>query len=127
MVASGEIVIGSSTMPASDRFTVSTWCAWSSIERLRWMTPMPPWRAMATAIRASVTVSIGDETSGTRTEIRLETHDDVSTSDGITSLWFGCSRTSSKVRPMVANGCGTPAAVRSPGVSDTGEFLCSIS
>jgi hypothetical protein len=40
----GEMVIGSSIMPASDRFTTSTWCAWSSIERLRWMMPSPPCR-----------------------------------------------------------------------------------
>jgi len=52
-------------MPASDRFTMSTCPAWSSIDMLRCSTPTPPWRAMATAIRASVTVSIAEETSGT--------------------------------------------------------------
>ena len=30
MVASGEQVIGSVIIPASDRFTISTWVAWSS-------------------------------------------------------------------------------------------------
>ena len=99
MVASGEMVIGSSTIPASDRLTTSTWCAWSSIDRLRWMMPRPPWRAIATAIRASVTVSIGEEISGTLTVIRLDTRDEVSTSDGMTSLSAGCSKTSSKVSP----------------------------
>ena len=63
-VSSGEQVTGLVTMPASDRFTRSTWSAWSSIERLRCSTPMPPWRAMAIAIRASVTVSIALDTSG---------------------------------------------------------------
>ena len=51
-------------MPASERFTMSTWIAWSSTERLRCSTPTPPWRAIAIAIRASVTVSIGLESSG---------------------------------------------------------------
>ena len=35
--------------------------------RLRWMMPMPPWRAMAMAIRASVTVSMARETRGSLT------------------------------------------------------------
>ena len=119
IVASAEMVIGSSTMPASDLFTTSTWCAWSSIERLRWMMPSPPCRAMATAIRASVTVSIGEEISGILTEIRFETQVEVSTWEGATSLSLGCNKTSSNVNPRVANGPGTPAGVRSPGNSDT--------
>ena len=93
------MVIGSSIMPASERLTMSTWCAWSSMDRLRWITPRPPWRAIATAIRASVTVSIGEEISGIFTEIRLDTGVLVSTSDGMMSLWLGCSSTSSKVSP----------------------------
>ena len=121
MVASGVMVIGSSTMPASDRLTRSTWWAWSSIDRLRWMMPMPPWRAIATAIRASVTVSIGEEISGILTLIRLDTRVEVSAWDGTTSLSLGCSSTSSKVRPSVANGAGTPAALRSD--EDTGRGL----
>ena len=36
--------------------------AWSSIDRLRCRMPRPPWRAMAIAMRASVTVSIALET-----------------------------------------------------------------
>src|SRR5215212_3424034 len=51
-------------MPASDRLTRSTWWAWSWIDRLRCSTPMPPSRAMAIAIRASVTVSIALDSSG---------------------------------------------------------------
>ena len=64
IVSSGEQVIGLVIMPASDRFTRSTWAAWSSIDRLRCSTPMPPCRAIAIAIRASVTVSIALDTSG---------------------------------------------------------------
>ena len=63
-MSSGQQVTGLVIMPASDRFTRSTWGAWSSIERLRCSTPMPPWRAIAIAIRASVTVSIALDTSG---------------------------------------------------------------
>ena len=63
-VASGPHVTGLVIMPASDRFTMSTCCAWSSMDMLRCSTPAPPCRAMATAIRASVTVSMADETSG---------------------------------------------------------------
>ena len=113
IVASGEMVIGSSIIPASERLTTSTWCAWSSMDRLRWMMPSPPWRAIATAIRASVTVSIGEEIRGTWTVIRLDTRDDVVTWEGMTSLSAGCSSTSSKVSPSVSKGCGTPAALRS--------------
>ena len=116
------MVIGSSIMPASERFTTSTWWAWSSMDRLRWMMPSPPWRAMATAIRASVTVSIGEEISGTRTVIRFETREAVVTWDGTTSLSAGCSSTSSKVRPSRSKGCGTPAALRSSGGSTDQPF-----
>ena len=56
-------------MPASERLTVSTWPACSATGRLRCSTPMPPARAMAMAIRASVTVSIAELTSGTRSRI----------------------------------------------------------
>ena len=51
-------------MPASDRLTRSTCCACSSIDKLRCSTPSPPCRAIAIAIRASVTVSIAADTSG---------------------------------------------------------------
>jgi hypothetical protein len=77
---------------------------------------------MATAIRASVTVSIGEETSGTLTLIRLETRDSVCTSEGMMSLSDGCNRTSSNVSPRVAKGSGTPAALR-PEDEDTGLGL----
>ncbi len=60
----GLAVTGLVIMPDSERLTRSTWSAWSSMERLRCSTPMPPWRAMAIAIRASVTVSIALDSSG---------------------------------------------------------------
>ena len=62
--ASGGSVTGSTIIPDSLRFTLSTSATWSSIERFRWMIPMPPSRASAIARRASVTVSIAAETSG---------------------------------------------------------------
>ena len=66
MVASGPQVTGLVIMPASERLTMSTCCACSSTDRLRCSTPTPPWRAMATAILASVTVSMDADTSGMR-------------------------------------------------------------
>ena len=69
---------------------------------------MPPCRAIAMAIRDSVTVSIGEDTSGRRSEIRRDSCVVVSTSDGTTSLSTGTSSTSSKVRPIASNIAGTP-------------------
>ena len=108
-VASGEHVTGSVTMPASDRFTTSTCAACSSADRLRCSTPSPPARAIAMAIRDSVTVSIGDDTSGTRSRTRLVTCVPVSTELGTTSDSAGSSSTSSNVRPSIANFGGSPA------------------
>src|SRR5215469_13303918 len=98
-------------MPASDRFTMSTCCAWSSTDRLRCSTPAPPWRAMATAIRASVTVSMAAETSGTRSVMRRLSEAGVSASPGMTAEWAGSSSTSSKVR---AGGANLAPSVMSP-------------
>nr|KEP23645.1 hypothetical protein DA06_06290 [Georgenia sp. SUBG003] len=94
-VASGPIVTGSVTMPDSDRFTTVTWCAWSSMERLRCRMPMPPSRAIAIAIRASVTVSMAAEISGILIEISRVSRAVVSTSEGITSVAPGSRSTSS--------------------------------
>ena len=73
-------------MPDSLRFTLSTAVAWSSIDRLRCKIPMPPWRAIAMAMRSSVTVSIAEESSGAFTEMRFVSWEDVSASLGITSV-----------------------------------------
>ena len=47
---------------------------------------MPPWRAMAIAMRASVTVSIAADSSGVATSMRRVRRDVVSASLGITSV-----------------------------------------
>ena len=56
---------------------------------------MPPWRAMAMAMRDSVTVSIAADSSGTRTEISRVRREEVSTSLGMTSVSPGRRSTSS--------------------------------
>ena len=74
-------------MPASERFTRSTWAAWSSIERLRCSTPMPPCRAIAMAIRASVTVSMAlRQQRDVAASMRLLSRVAVTASLGLTSL-----------------------------------------
>ena len=94
-VASGVVVTGFEIMPDSERLTLSTCAAWSSIERLRCSTPRPPWRAIAIAMRDSVTVSIADDSSGAATEMRRVSRDEVSASLGMTSVCPGSSITSS--------------------------------
>ena len=94
-VASGRQVTGSVTIPASERLTISTWAAWSSAERLRCSTPIPPWRAIAMAIRASVTVSIALETSGIFSATLRVSWVVVSASLGTRSEASGSSSTSS--------------------------------
>lgn len=110
-VVSGPTVIGSVTMPDSERFTRSTWLAWSSTERLRCRTPTPPCRAIAIAIRASVTLSIAADSSGMLTRTFRETREEVSTWFGSTSEAPGSNSTSSYVSPSIANFSGTPAAL----------------
>ena len=95
MVASAVVVTGSEIIPDSLRLTRSTIAAWSATDRLRWRMPSPPSRAIAIAIRASVTVSIAEDTSGTATVIRRVTRLEVSASLGITSVCPGRSSTSS--------------------------------
>ena len=63
-------VTGFTTIPLCERLTFSTSSACSSGERLRWMTPIPPSRAMAMASLASVTVSIAALTRGMASGIR---------------------------------------------------------
>lgn len=94
-VASGWMVMGLATMPDSERFTRSTWLAWSSMDRLRCRTPTPPWRAMEMAIRDSVTLSMAAESSGMLTRTLREMRDEVSTAFGSTAEAPGSSSTSS--------------------------------
>src|SRR5690606_16033338 len=72
--------------------------------------PTPPMRAMAMAIRASVTVSIAADTSGTLNRMFRDSCEEVSTSLGTMSDSSGKSSTSSKVMPRVANFAGRPGA-----------------
>ncbi len=62
--ALGRNVTGSVIIPLWLRFTRCTSAACRAISRLRWITPIPPWRAIAIAIGDSVTLSIAAETSG---------------------------------------------------------------
>ena len=98
-VASGKMVIGSTTMPLSKRLTLRTSSAWSAGSRLRWMTPMPPACAMAMASRASVTVSIAEETIGRFSRIVRVRREAMLTPLGMTALRPGRSSTSSNASP----------------------------
>ena len=111
-VLSGEQVTGSVTMPASERLTISTWPACSAMDRLRCSTPIPPARAIAIAIRASVTVSIAELTSGTLRRILRVSWLAVSAVAGTTSEAAGSRRTSSKVSPSIAILSGSSPPVR---------------
>jgi hypothetical protein len=62
--------------------------------------PMPPSWARAIAIACSVTVSIGELKSGTVSRIRFVSWVETSTSAGTTSLYPGCSSTSSNVTAL---------------------------
>ena len=94
-VAFGPMTTGLLMRPLCVRLTRSTWYAWSAIDRLRCRTPSPPWRAIAMAMRDSVTVSIALDSSGSRSVISRVTRVVVSTSLGTTSVSPGSSRTSS--------------------------------
>ena len=83
--AVGGSVTGSVIIPLWLRLTFCTSAAWASTLRLRWMTPMPPWRAMAMAMRASVTLSIAADTSGTVSTIPAANVAVVSTVSGSAS------------------------------------------
>ncbi len=99
MRCSGDIVIGSTIMPDSERFTLSTSAACASIDRLRCTMPMPPFCAMQIAVRCSVTVSIAAEASGMESEISRVNCVETSVRAGTTSEAAGTRRTSSNVRP----------------------------
>ena len=90
------IVNGSAITSASARLTRATCTTCSSIDRNRWITPMPPARAIAMAIGASVTVSMLADTTGAASDNDLVNRAVVSTSprDAMGLRW-GTSRTSS--------------------------------
>ena len=94
---SGVRVTGLRIIPLSLRFTRSTSAACFSTGMFLWMTPMPPARAMAMAICASVTVSIAAETSGMLSGIERVRRLVTATCRGWTVEWRGTRRMSSKV------------------------------
>ena len=63
------------------------------------MTPMPPACAIATAMRASVTVSIAEEMIGALRRIDRVSLAPMSASLGMITLWPGRNSTSSNARP----------------------------
>ena len=70
-----------------------------SMDMFLWITPMPPSRAMAMAMRYSVTVSIAALMTGMFRRTFFVRYVVRSTSAGRISLSAGTSNTSSKVRP----------------------------
>ena len=89
--------------PFSLRFTMSTCSACWPMDMFLWMMPMPPSRAMAMAIRYSVTVSMAALITGIFRRIFLVSWVCRSMSAGRTLLSAGISSTSSKVRPCRTN------------------------
>ena len=63
------------------------------------MTPMPPACAMAMASRASVTVSIAEETIGRLRRMARVRREAMLTPLGMTALWPGRKSTSSNASP----------------------------
>ncbi len=106
-VIAGEIVIGSLTTPLSNRLTFATSAACRAGGRFLWMTPSPPSWAMAIASRASVTVSIAADTSGTLRVMPRVRRVARETSRGTTVECAGTSRTSSKVSALRTTRIGT--------------------
>ena len=99
----GDMVTGSTIMPLSERFTLSTSLACCSMVRLRWMMPRPPCCASAIAMCDSVTVSMAALTMGIFKLMLRVSCVWVLACAGITSERAGSRRTSSKVR---ASGTG---------------------
>src|SRR5688572_12274441 len=97
-VMSSEIVIGSLTMPLSKRLTFVTSAACARGDMFLWMMPIPPSWAMAIASRASVTVSMAEDTTGMLRPMLRVSRVLRLTSRGRTVEWAGTRRTSSKVK-----------------------------
>ena len=123
IVMSGFAVTGSVTMPDSERLTISTCSACSCEDKLRCKTPMPPWRAMAIAMRASVTVSIAADAKGIPKRVLRVNCAEVSTSDGTTLDSAGSSSTSSNVKPCNATLFGSSPPVETRFSVITGLLL----
>ena len=98
-LSSGLRVIGSLMTPFSLLLTFATSRAWTEGERVLWMIPIPPSWAKAMAKADSLTVSMGADTSGIFKGMLRLRRVEVSALSGVTSLYSGISRTSSKVTP----------------------------
>src|SRR5690348_16659447 len=120
-LSSGDMVMGSTIMPLSERLTLSTSPACCSTVRLRWIMPRPPCWAMAMAMRDSVTVSMAALIRGMFSVMLRERRVWVLTPAGTTSERAGNSRTSSKVR---ASGTGK-WIMKSSGPQERGPSLRS--
>ena len=95
-MAVAAIAYGRAITRFSARFTRSTSATCWASGRNRWITPRPPARAIAIAIRASVTVSMFAAITGDETRSPRVTRAEVSTSDREPMLdRRGTSRTSS--------------------------------
>ena len=101
IVDSIERVTGSSIIPLSLLFTLSTCSAWRSMLIFLCRIPIPPSLAKAIANAASVTVSIAAESIGIFRRIVFVSWVLISTSRGKISLNAGTSKTSSKVKPSI--------------------------
>ena len=85
MLARGGTVIGSAMTPLSNFFTARTCRACSCAVMFLWMMPMPPACAMPIASRASVTVSMAEDTKGMLSAISRVRRESSRVSRGSTS------------------------------------------
>ncbi len=116
------MVIGSTIMPDSDRFTLSISLAWAAIDMFLWMTPSPPFWAMQMAVSCSVTVSMAAETSGECRSISGVSWVWRSTSAGSTWEAPGTSSTSSNVRPSRIRLSSMASATRFAGLAGLADW-----
>ena len=98
-VLSSDNEKGSVMTPFSERFTLSTSSACVSMDMFLWITPMPPCRAIAIAMRCLVTVSMAALIMGMFSVIAFVSFVVNVIMSGVTSEYWGTNRTSSKVIP----------------------------
>lgn len=88
-VSSGPRHTGSVMKPFSNALTRRTSSACASAGMLQCTTPSPPWSAMPMAMRCSVTVSMGEDTSGSFSEMFRVTRVWRATSSTPKPMWPG--------------------------------------